>query len=167
LASADARIVEKDCKPDPAAVIITVMAKKDYMPLREDELLAWFNNMIMKSLGYYRVVPTGREDGVDIESQRAAETAWTYLAFDSVSPYIDTRPPGRQPSRTTPLPNVLPRRRRPGRRVFRYAHGDRRAVTTKRHALKGLLGSGPREIRDIISCALARGEIRLTYCPVT
>jgi hypothetical protein len=27
------------------------------------------------------------------ESQRAAETAWTYLAFDSVSPYIDTRPP--------------------------------------------------------------------------
>jgi hypothetical protein len=23
---------------------------------------------------------------VDVESQRAAETAWTYLAFDSVSP---------------------------------------------------------------------------------
>jgi hypothetical protein len=40
-----------------------------------------------------------RLDGVDIESQRtaetqrAAETARTYLAFDSVSSYIDTRPP--------------------------------------------------------------------------
>jgi hypothetical protein len=34
----------------------------------------------------------GFED-VDIESQRAAKTAWTYLAFDSVSPYIETRPP--------------------------------------------------------------------------
>ena len=35
----------------------------------------------------------GGFDGVDLERQRAAETAWTYLAFDSVSPYIDTRPP--------------------------------------------------------------------------
>jgi len=32
-------------------------------------------------------------DGVDIETQRGAETAWTYLAFDSSSPYIDNRPP--------------------------------------------------------------------------
>ena len=32
-------------------------------------------------------------DGVDIESQRAAETAWTYLAFDAFSPYVDNRPP--------------------------------------------------------------------------
>lgn len=32
-------------------------------------------------------------DGVDIESQRGDETAWTYLAFDGSSPYIDRRPP--------------------------------------------------------------------------
>ena len=32
-------------------------------------------------------------DGVDVESQRAAETAWTYLAFDGFSPYVDDRPP--------------------------------------------------------------------------
>jgi len=32
-------------------------------------------------------------DGVDVESQRAAETTWTYLAFDGFSPYIDNRPP--------------------------------------------------------------------------
>ena len=32
-------------------------------------------------------------DGVDVESQRAGETAWTYLAFDGFSPYVDTRPP--------------------------------------------------------------------------
>ena len=32
-------------------------------------------------------------DGVDVESQRAAETAWTYLAFDGFSPYVDNRPP--------------------------------------------------------------------------
>ena len=32
-------------------------------------------------------------DGVDVESQRAAETAWSYLAFDGFSPYIDNRPP--------------------------------------------------------------------------
>jgi hypothetical protein len=30
---------------------------------------------------------------VDIESQRGAETTWTYLAFDSSSPYLDNRPP--------------------------------------------------------------------------
>lgn len=34
-----------------------------------------------------------RFDGVDVESQRGSETAWTLLAFDSVSPYVDTRPP--------------------------------------------------------------------------
>jgi hypothetical protein len=32
-------------------------------------------------------------DGVDVESQRAAETTWSYLAFDGFSPYIDNRPP--------------------------------------------------------------------------
>jgi hypothetical protein len=32
-------------------------------------------------------------DGVDVESQRAAETTWTYLAFDGFSPYVDNRPP--------------------------------------------------------------------------
>ncbi|MEX0642505.1 MAG: hypothetical protein WD468_07380 [Pirellulales bacterium] len=32
-------------------------------------------------------------DGVDIEGQRAAETAWTYLAFDAFSPYVDNRGP--------------------------------------------------------------------------
>ena len=32
-------------------------------------------------------------DGVDVESQRAAETDWTYLAFDGYSPYVDNRPP--------------------------------------------------------------------------
>ena len=32
-------------------------------------------------------------DGVDVEGQRAAETAWTYLAFDGYSPYLDNRPP--------------------------------------------------------------------------
>jgi len=32
-------------------------------------------------------------DGVDIESQRAAEMDWTYLAFDGFSPYVDNRPP--------------------------------------------------------------------------
>jgi hypothetical protein len=32
-------------------------------------------------------------DGVDVESQRAAETAWSYLAFDGFSPYVDNRPP--------------------------------------------------------------------------
>jgi hypothetical protein len=32
-------------------------------------------------------------DGVDIESQRGAESARTYVAFDSSSPYIDNRPP--------------------------------------------------------------------------
>lgn len=31
-------------------------------------------------------------DGVDIESQRGAEVAWTYLAFDTFSPYVDARP---------------------------------------------------------------------------
>lgn len=31
-------------------------------------------------------------DGVDIESQRAGETTWTYVAFDGFSPYTDTRP---------------------------------------------------------------------------
>jgi hypothetical protein len=31
---------------------------------------------------------------VDIETQRGAETAWTYLAFDSSSPYIDPGAPG-------------------------------------------------------------------------
>jgi len=35
----------------------------------------------------------GGFDGVDIESQRGAETTWTYLAFDSSSPYLDNRPP--------------------------------------------------------------------------
>jgi len=37
-------------------------------------------------------VKSGHE-GVDIESQRAAETAWAYLAFDGYSPYIDNRQP--------------------------------------------------------------------------
>lgn len=32
-------------------------------------------------------------DGVDVESQRAAEVTWTYLAFDGFSPYVDNRPP--------------------------------------------------------------------------
>lgn len=32
-------------------------------------------------------------DGVDIEGQRGDETAWTYLAFDGRSPYVDRRPP--------------------------------------------------------------------------
>jgi hypothetical protein len=32
-------------------------------------------------------------DGVDIETQRGAETTWTSLAFDSSAPYIDNRPP--------------------------------------------------------------------------
>jgi hypothetical protein len=32
-------------------------------------------------------------DGVDVESQRASEQTWTYLAFDGFSPYIDNRPP--------------------------------------------------------------------------
>ena len=32
-------------------------------------------------------------DGVDIESQRAFETTWSYLAFDVFSPYLDNRPP--------------------------------------------------------------------------
>jgi hypothetical protein len=35
----------------------------------------------------------GAYDGVDIETQREGETTWTYLAFDSFSPYLDTRPP--------------------------------------------------------------------------
>ena len=35
----------------------------------------------------------GAHDGVDVESQRAAETAWTHLAFDGFSPYVDNRPP--------------------------------------------------------------------------
>jgi hypothetical protein len=34
-----------------------------------------------------------RFDGVDIEGQRGSEMTWTYLAFDSSSPYIDNRPP--------------------------------------------------------------------------
>jgi hypothetical protein len=64
-----------------------------------------------KSLGFFRAVPPGRKsaagqfrDRIPIwhemfcrsdrtYTKRAAETAWTYLAFDSVSPYIDTRPP--------------------------------------------------------------------------
>ena len=37
-------------------------------------------------------VKSGHE-GVDIESQRAAETAWAYLAFDGYSPYVDNRQP--------------------------------------------------------------------------
>ncbi|MEX0642515.1 MAG: hypothetical protein WD468_07430 [Pirellulales bacterium] len=40
-----------------------------------------------------RAFVKGGFDGVDIESQRGAETTWTYLAFDSSSPYIDNRPP--------------------------------------------------------------------------
>ena len=32
-------------------------------------------------------------EGVDIESRRGAETAWSYLAFDGYSPYFDNRPP--------------------------------------------------------------------------
>jgi hypothetical protein len=32
-------------------------------------------------------------DGVDVESQRAAESAWTHLAFDGYSPYVDNRAP--------------------------------------------------------------------------
>lgn len=32
-------------------------------------------------------------DGVDVEGQRAAETEWSYLAFDGYSPYVDNRPP--------------------------------------------------------------------------
>ncbi len=35
----------------------------------------------------------GRFDGVDIETRRDGEPTWTYLAFDSFSPYLDTRPP--------------------------------------------------------------------------
>jgi hypothetical protein len=35
----------------------------------------------------------GKFDGVDIETQREGECGWTYLAFDSFSPYLDTRPP--------------------------------------------------------------------------
>jgi hypothetical protein len=35
----------------------------------------------------------GRFDGVDIETQREGESTWTYLAFDSFSPYLDTQPP--------------------------------------------------------------------------
>jgi len=35
----------------------------------------------------------GSHDGVDVESQRAAEVAWTYLAFDGFSPYVDNRAP--------------------------------------------------------------------------
>src|SRR4051812_39631305 len=35
----------------------------------------------------------GKFDGVDIETQREGESGWTYLAFDSFSPYLDTRPP--------------------------------------------------------------------------
>ena len=42
------------------------MAKQDYLP-------AW------ESDGAERA----GHDGVDLESQRGAETAWTYLAFDS------------------------------------------------------------------------------------
>lgn len=34
----------------------------------------------------------GKFDGVDIETQREGEVAWTYLAFDSFSPYLDARP---------------------------------------------------------------------------
>jgi hypothetical protein len=34
-----------------------------------------------------------RFDGVDIETQRGMEMTWTYLAFDSSSPYLDNRPP--------------------------------------------------------------------------
>ena len=43
-------------------------------------------------------VKSGHE-GVDVESQRAAETDWSYLAFDGYSPYVDNRPPlvGGQP----------------------------------------------------------------------
>ena len=32
-------------------------------------------------------------EGADVESQRAAETEWSYLAFDGYSPYLDNRPP--------------------------------------------------------------------------
>lgn len=32
-------------------------------------------------------------DGVEVESQRGAETTWTPLGFDAVSPYVDRRSP--------------------------------------------------------------------------
>jgi hypothetical protein len=30
---------------------------------------------------------------VDIDTQGGGEATWTYLAFDSASPYVDNRPP--------------------------------------------------------------------------
>ena len=35
----------------------------------------------------------GAYDGVQIESQRAAETTWTLIGMDTSSPYLDARPP--------------------------------------------------------------------------
>lgn len=35
----------------------------------------------------------GRATGILIESQRGNETTWTVLGVDTVSPYVDTRPP--------------------------------------------------------------------------
>lgn len=56
--------------------------------------------------------------GVDIESQRNAETGWSYLAFDSASPYIDNRPPLSPP---TPGSPAMPEERR---YRMRYRDGD-------------------------------------------
>jgi hypothetical protein len=63
-----------------ARATISGMAKQDYLPA----LPHFAASVAFIKAGH---------DGVDIETQRGAETAWTYLAFDSSSPYTDNRAP--------------------------------------------------------------------------